>query len=118
VLHGLYTAAILTYIALVIFGVSNLVTSVFVESAIMSAKHYRELIVQEKQHAKEIAAMHMKEVFRQVDVDRSGDISVPELSRALHRGGRSQRERVRAACPPSRGQAALTATVLPDQVHA
>merc|ERR1719493_586173 len=67
------------YIALILFGVSNIVTSVFVESAIMSAQHYRELIVQEKQHAREIAVSHMKEVFRQIDRDSSGEISSDEM---------------------------------------
>merc|ERR1719330_207991 len=78
-LHDVYRAALLIYISLVLFGVSNVVTSVFVESAIMSAQHYRDLIVQEKQHAKEVAVMHMKEVFRQIDIDGSGEISSDEM---------------------------------------
>merc|ERR1719384_2515863 len=60
-LHMFYSAALLIYISLVLFGVSNVVTSVFVESAIMSAQHYRDLIVQQKETEREIAVAHMKE---------------------------------------------------------
>lgn len=82
-MHFAYRIAFLVYIALILFGVSNVVTSVFVESAIMSAQHYRELIVQEKQHSKEVAVMHMKEVFRQIDEDGSGEISADEMDHFL-----------------------------------
>merc|ERR1712176_1250046 len=75
----IYRFGFLMYIALMLFGVSNVVTSVFVESAIMSAQHYRELIVEEKQHTKEIAVKHMKEIFRQIDSNGSGEISANEM---------------------------------------
>merc|ERR1711884_921640 len=68
-LHIAYSIGVVLYIALVIFGVTNVVTSVFVESAVMSAQHYRELIVQENRHQKEVAMMHLKEVFKEMDQD-------------------------------------------------
>jgi len=74
-----YAFIFLIYISIVLFGVLNVVTSVFVESAIMSAQHYKDLIIQEKQHAKEIAMAHMKEVFKQIDEDDSGVITVDEM---------------------------------------
>merc|ERR1712228_736694 len=73
------TLSFLAFIALTIFGVPNAITSVFVESAIMSAQHYRELIVLDKEHQKDIAVSHMKEVFNQIDDDGSGEISSDEM---------------------------------------
>merc|ERR1712129_275127 len=69
----------MSYLTLVLFGVANVVTSVFVESVIMASKHYRDLIVQEKQHEKAIAVMHVKEVFKAMDQDNSGGISADEM---------------------------------------
>lgn len=88
-LHQVYTAAVMIYIALVLFGVMNVVTSVFVESAVTSAQHYRELIIQDKQYAKEVAVMHMKEVFKQMDADGSGEISADEMEYFLTEPGLS-----------------------------
>merc|ERR1712039_270439 len=69
----------LAFIVLSIFGVLNAITSVFVESAIMSAQHYRELIILDKEHEKDIAMAHMAEVFHQIDEDGSGEISSEEM---------------------------------------
>mmetsp|Transcript_34250 Transcript_34250/g.90424 ORF Transcript_34250/g.90424 Transcript_34250/m.90424 type:complete len:724 (+) Transcript_34250:68-2239(+) len=82
-----YGALFLFYIALILFGVMNVVTSVFVESAIMSAQHYKDLIIQEKQHEREIAVSHMKEVFRQIDTDGSGEIAADEMEYFLTEPG-------------------------------
>merc|ERR1712012_860953 len=60
-------------------GETNELTSVFVERAIKSSRHYRELIVQEKQTLKEIAAMHMRQVFKHMDQDSSGEITEDEM---------------------------------------
>merc|ERR1740121_794569 len=75
----MYAVGFLTYIVIVVFGVMNVVTSVFVESAILSAQRYRELIIQQKEHEREIAVEHMKEVFSQIDIDASGEITMEEM---------------------------------------
>merc|ERR1711971_1061215 len=82
-MHSGYAAGFLLYITLIIFGVTNVVASVFVESAITSAQHYRDLIVEEKQQAREVAVMHMKAVFKQIDDDGSGEISAGKMERFL-----------------------------------
>merc|ERR1719336_1084494 len=82
-LHGIYSTGMLVYIALVLFGVMNVVTSVFVESAIMSAQHDKELMVQEQQHRREVAIVHVKELFQQMDTDGSGEISADEMEHFL-----------------------------------
>merc|ERR1712232_285302 len=73
----------LVFIALTVLGVLNVMTSVFVESAIMGAQHYRDLIVQDKEHEKEIAVQHMRQVFNQIDEDNSGEINCYEMERFL-----------------------------------
>lgn len=78
-INWMYAGGFLLYITLVLFGVMNVVTSVFVESAILSAQRYRDLIVQQKEHEREIAMEHMKEVFSQIDYDGSGEICIEEM---------------------------------------
>jgi len=74
-----YSLMFLVYLFLVLFGVMNVVTSVFVESAILSAQHSKDLIIQEKQNECDIAMGHMKQVFQQIDEDGSGEITGQEM---------------------------------------
>jgi len=74
-------ALFLAFISLCFFGVLNIVTSVFVESAMLSTQHYRELMVEEKMRSKEMYARHMRDIFRQIDMDNSGFISLQELQK-------------------------------------
>lgn len=75
--------AFLLYIVILLFGVMNVVTSIFVESVMRSAQHHRELIVRDKENDKHIAMVHMQELFREADTDGSGHISADELRRLL-----------------------------------
>jgi len=76
-------SAFILYLSITLFGVLNVVTSIFVESVIRSVQHSKELIVQEKEEEKKIAILHMKEVFRQLDIDHSGQISMDEVEHFL-----------------------------------
>lgn len=78
-----YSFLFLLYISFILFGVSNVVTAVFVESAMMTAQYSRDLLVQERQQAKEAAVVHMKELFMQMDVDGSGELSAEEMEHFL-----------------------------------
>lgn len=73
----------LMFVAIIMFGVLNIVTSVFVESAMQSTQHYRELIVQEKMDKKEQSIRHMREIFRQMDIDQGGTITMREMQEFL-----------------------------------
>lgn len=75
----IFPVAIMFYITIVIFGVSNVVTSVFVESAVKTSQHYKDLLVDEKLQKKDIALKHIKAVFEAVDEDNSGCLSKAEL---------------------------------------
>lgn len=79
VLHWKYSLCFVIYIAIVLFGVMNVVTSVFVESAIMSAQHYKDLIIQAKERERQIAIRHISQVFKHIDVDDSGAITSDEM---------------------------------------
>jgi hypothetical protein len=86
-LDAFFPLAFIVYIIVTLYGVMNVVTSVFVDSAIMSSQHYKDLIILEKLHAREVAVKHMKEVFKQIDQevfkqidqDNSGTINANEL---------------------------------------
>lgn len=86
-LHPMYGYLFLVFIFTVLFGVLNVVTSVFVESAVMSAQHYKDLIIEEKQHERAIAFSHMKQVFMQIDEDNSGEITADEMEEFLQEPG-------------------------------
>lgn len=74
----------LAYIAVAVLGVMNIVTSVFVESAMTSTMHYRDLMQQEKSRAKHTLSKHLKHIFESIDCDYSGMISMDELQTFLH----------------------------------
>merc|ERR1712166_1037330 len=66
------------------FGLLNVVTSTFLESAIESAQRSRDLLVQDKQKSRETYASHLKHIFSEIDADKSGLISVVELDEFLN----------------------------------
>jgi len=76
-----YSALYLLFISITIFGVLNIVTSVFVDSAMQSTQYHRDLLVQENLRLKERYVRHMKEIFRQIDTDNSGEISINQIDR-------------------------------------
>merc|ERR1719296_400562 len=83
-LHWFYPAAITFYITLVLYGVSNVVLSVFVDSAIMTSQYYKELIMDERAHLRDVALRHINDCFGQMDADGSGEISAAEMEQLLY----------------------------------
>lgn len=71
------------YLSTIMFGVLNIVTSVFVESAMQGTQHYRDLIIQENIDKKEQSIRHIREIFRQMDTDQGGTITMPEMQAFL-----------------------------------
>merc|ERR1719265_1514297 len=80
---GAYMAVFVVFLSITIFGVLNIVTSVFVESAMHSAQHSRELMVQDKLKDKEVYLKHLKTIFMAIDSDNSGLINESELAEFL-----------------------------------
>lgn len=69
----------MVYFFCTVFGVLNVVTSVFVESALRTTEHYRELMIDEKTRNKVLYARHVSEIFNTIDADGSGMISLEEV---------------------------------------
>merc|ERR1712190_579890 len=69
-------ATFILYIAISLYAVTNIVLSVFVQSAMQSIHRSRELLVEEKKKNKEVYVAHMKQIFRQIDKDDSGTINL------------------------------------------
>merc|ERR1712032_923899 len=74
----------LIFVAVSVFCALNVVTSIFVESAMQSTQHYQDLLVQEKIHNDKVYTEHIRKIFRQIDNDESGDISFSELRNFLN----------------------------------
>lgn len=78
----------ITYLSISFFGVMNIVTAVFVESAMHSSKHYKDLLVQEKSLDDATNVKHMKEIFALMDANCDGHISMNEMRRFLMNEGK------------------------------
>lgn len=75
----LLAALFVSFISITLLGVLNVVTSVFVESAMQSCQYYKDLLVQEKNRKKAMFVKHVRTIFHQIDTDGSGTISAEEL---------------------------------------
>mmetsp|Transcript_21577 Transcript_21577/g.61105 ORF Transcript_21577/g.61105 Transcript_21577/m.61105 type:complete len:575 (-) Transcript_21577:311-2035(-) len=90
VLPAQYRLLFLLFIAFSLFAVVNIVTGVFVESAMQSNSADRDIIVHEELEAKKTYLKSMREVFDEMDEDDTGCISMEEFEKKL------DDERVRA----------------------
>mmetsp|Transcript_46479 Transcript_46479/g.108279 ORF Transcript_46479/g.108279 Transcript_46479/m.108279 type:complete len:747 (+) Transcript_46479:127-2367(+) len=77
--HPLSEATFVIYIVLAAMGILNVVTAVFVESAMRASKSYKDLMMQEQQIKDRMTVRHMKQIFQCIDTDRSGTITLDEL---------------------------------------
>jgi len=71
------------FIVFVIFGVLNILTGVFVESTHSLANVDKELVIQEEMSHSESVVNQIRALFNEIDVDRSGSLSLKELKRNL-----------------------------------
>jgi len=78
-LHWMYTALYVFYISVTYFGLLNVVTAIFVESAMAATQHYKELMLADKECKKKNSMSHLKHVFNQIDRDGDGAISMEEV---------------------------------------
>jgi len=76
---GLFTA----YIAFASFAVLNVVTGVFCQSAIESAQHDLEMTIQSHITNKKMHVARIKRLFKEIDSDESGHITIKEFERHL-----------------------------------
>jgi len=78
-----YELLFLIYIAFSLFAVVNIVTGVFVESAMQCSQEDRESLIQEEMMSKEAYMVSMQKVFEEMDVDNSGSVSMTEFKAAI-----------------------------------
>jgi len=78
-----YSVLFLVYIAFALFAVVNIVTGVFVESALQSNNQDKVVTANEEMHAKEDYLRSMRDIFEEMDEDDTGLISQAEFEAKL-----------------------------------
>eukprot|EP00931_Biecheleriopsis_adriatica_P087484 TRINITY_DN61947_c0_g1_i1.p1 TRINITY_DN61947_c0_g1~~TRINITY_DN61947_c0_g1_i1.p1 ORF type:complete len:694 (+),score=161.47 TRINITY_DN61947_c0_g1_i1:151-2082(+) len=78
-----FRLAFLAFITFAVFAVFNIVTGVFVESAMQSTQADRETVVQDELEAKKSYLSSMQTLFEEMDDDDSGKISLKEFESRL-----------------------------------
>jgi len=82
--HGLMLAF---YIFFTMTALLNIITGIFVDSAIHSAQADRDEVIQDQMRSTSSALSEMQRLFEAADVDRSGTITVEEFEQHLQEGG-------------------------------
>lgn len=77
--NGFYVSLFLCYLSVSTFGVLNSVTAIFVESALESQQHYKELLIQENVLKKARYERHLRRVFNAMDTDGCGTVTFEEM---------------------------------------
>mmetsp|Transcript_25246 Transcript_25246/g.57274 ORF Transcript_25246/g.57274 Transcript_25246/m.57274 type:complete len:648 (-) Transcript_25246:92-2035(-) len=67
------------YIAFTILAVLNIITGVFVDNAVETAKTQREFLVQKEMELKEKYIMEMRDLFSEMDKDGNGKVTLDEI---------------------------------------
>merc|ERR1712224_797405 len=79
-----YYCLFLTYIAFFIFVMTNVVTSVFIETALHQSTKDDELLAREHMRKKQHYVQSVKDIFDHLDKDEKGAVSVREFQNHLH----------------------------------
>merc|ERR1711862_907303 len=82
----LYYFLFLVYVTFFVFMVTNIITSVFVESALQVSSKDEMLIVHDQLSKQQYYIDKMKSLFKKIDTDGSGELSYKELKTHLHDG--------------------------------
>jgi len=82
-LPWLYPVSFLAFILFTLFAVVNIVTGVFVESALQANLKDKDIIVSEELQAKKRYLQSMQELFEDMDEDGKGTISLEEFQSKL-----------------------------------
>jgi len=78
-----YRGVFLLYIGFSLLTLLNAVTAVFIESTMLRSTNDRSLVVQSELMARRDFLHAMRKVFREMDVDEDGGITVDELRRQM-----------------------------------
>merc|ERR1719321_1562251 len=78
-----YRLGFLMYISFALFAVINVVTGVFVDSAMQCNHTDREVVVHEELQNKKLYLEQMADIFTEMDSDSTGCITIEEFERRL-----------------------------------
>lgn len=81
--HPCYCAIFIAFIALTTLCVLNVVTGIFIEATIMSAKHQRDEMTDTERHHNELQAQFLREVFWEIDADGDGVVPLEEFEELM-----------------------------------
>lgn len=79
----LSVALFVVYISFVQLAVLNVLTGVFCQNAIDSAKHDQELVTQAVLSTKEMYIRQVHQIFKDIDTDQSGTLTIQEFEKHL-----------------------------------
>jgi len=78
-----YTILFVVYIMMFIFGALNVLTGVFMQRALETMTHDRDWITQEETIKTETFIKNLSMLFREMDLDKSGEITWQEFLQAM-----------------------------------
>jgi len=79
-----YRMLFLLFVSFSLFAVVNVVTGVFVESAIATSGQDRDTLIKEELHREQRYLIDMREVFEEMDQDQTDAISLEEFEKHLN----------------------------------
>jgi len=79
VLGWIWVAAFLVFVSFTYFAVLNVVTGIFCQSAIDTAHNNEDLLVQEQMNQRDALVTRMRKLFKELDTDESGSLTILEL---------------------------------------
>mmetsp|Transcript_62119 Transcript_62119/g.110841 ORF Transcript_62119/g.110841 Transcript_62119/m.110841 type:complete len:659 (+) Transcript_62119:84-2060(+) len=82
-LSWIYQTMFIVYITFSIFAVVNVVTSIFVETALRTSERDREFQIQEELRSKEDYLRSIYKLFKEIDTNDSGTITINEFEEKL-----------------------------------
>mmetsp|Transcript_78145 Transcript_78145/g.253601 ORF Transcript_78145/g.253601 Transcript_78145/m.253601 type:complete len:643 (+) Transcript_78145:103-2031(+) len=81
----LYFSIFLVFIFFTIFSVLNIVTGVFVDSAIQMSKRDRTVLIRQQKASNQANLLHLLSLLQEIDEDGNGQITAGEIEGALCR---------------------------------
>eukprot|EP00439_Symbiodinium_sp_Y106_P073875 s574_g14.t1 len=79
----LAVASMILYVVFAVFAVLNVVTGVFCNTAIESARADKDIAIMKQMHKHEQQVQLLREIFKEIDQDESNLISIKELKNAM-----------------------------------
>lgn len=81
--HGIMETIFICFISFTYFAVLNVVTGVFCQSAIESANHDKDMVVQAQMANKQMYKEQLEDVFKSIDQDNTGVVTFGMFEEAL-----------------------------------